>query len=123
MYWDASQAYGNNRFDKAIKAAIKTSGGSSPAPPNAPSTPAKPTDTKPAAPKPTEPAQQPASGSCSSAKPWSASTAYTGGQTVSEGGKLWKAQWWTQNEKPGAAGGVWKEAGSCNQRRSRFFRV
>jgi chitinase len=135
MYWDASQAYGNNRFDQAIKAAIKTDGGSAPAPPQptdsapaaptdsapaAPSAPTAPTDSAPAAPAPSSGS---GAGSCATAKAWSATQVYTGGQSATADGKLWTAQWWTQNEKPGPAGGVWKQAGSCGgQRRSRLFR-
>ncbi|KAI7901639.1 glycoside hydrolase superfamily [Cokeromyces recurvatus] len=51
---------------------------------------------------------------CSSNPPWSPSLVYTGGTTVSYNGKIYKAQWWTQNERPtDNPWGVWKLIGSC----------
>jgi predicted chitinase len=47
--------------------------------------------------------------------PWSAATAYTGGDTVSHGGHNWEAKWWTRGETPGTTGqwGVWADQGTC----------
>ncbi len=47
--------------------------------------------------------------------PWSASTVYNGGETVSHDGRLWRAKWWTQGEEPGTTGqwGVWTDLGPC----------
>jgi len=62
-------------------------------------------------PQPTPP--PPGGGTC--AQPWSASTAYAGGTTVSYNQRNWSSRWWTQGEQPGAAGeaGVWKDLGRC----------
>jgi chitinase len=39
---------------------------------------------------------------------------YTGGMTVSHGGRQWRAKWWTQNEAPSTGGsGVWEDLGPC----------
>ena len=52
-------------------------------------------------------------GTCSVAA-WSATTVYTGGQSVSYQGKTYSAQWWTQGDTPGTANGPWKETGTCS---------
>ncbi|WP_164863442.1 carboxypeptidase regulatory-like domain-containing protein [Agromyces sp. LHK192] len=44
---------------------------------------------------------------------WSASTVYLTGDEVTFGGKLYRAQWWTQNQQPGlTATGPWAEVGA-----------
>ncbi|KIK63096.1 carbohydrate-binding module family 5 protein [Collybiopsis luxurians FD-317 M1] len=53
------------------------------------------------------------SGLCASAPAWSPTAVYTGGSEVTYDGKLWKAQWWTQNDTPGGSVGVWVLEGSC----------
>lgn len=49
---------------------------------------------------------------------WDASTVYTGGDQVSQAGKVWEAKWWTKGDTPSKSGewGVWKEVGisTCN---------
>ncbi|WP_324786575.1 lytic polysaccharide monooxygenase [Streptomyces sp. H51] len=49
---------------------------------------------------------------CSSAAPWDAAKAYTGGQSALHRGHAWRAAWWTRGEEPGTSG-VWKDLGSC----------
>ncbi len=49
--------------------------------------------------------------SCGTA--WSATAVYTGGAVVSYSGHNWSAKWWTQNETPGGASGVWADQGTC----------
>src|SRR6476619_1628899 len=44
---------------------------------------------------------------------WSSSAVYTGGMMASYQGHNWQAKWWTQNETPGGASGVWADQGSC----------
>lgn len=45
---------------------------------------------------------------------WTNSAIYTGGETVVVDGKLWKAQWWTRNQRPDATPwGPWKQVGTC----------
>ncbi len=86
-----------------------TTGCSAPPPP--PPTPAPP----PPAPTPPSPAPSP-SGPCA---PWSATTAYNGGATVTEGGKTYVANWWTQgndpatNNGPSGSGQPWTITTSC----------
>jgi len=83
-------------------AAPSTAGPSTAAPSSvAPSPTASPTTGTPTTP----------SGSCAAA--WSASTAYNGGDKVSYGGHTWSAKWWTYNEVPGGASGVWVDGGAC----------
>ncbi|MFC8731333.1 carbohydrate-binding protein [Luteimicrobium sp. NPDC057192] len=54
---------------------------------------------------------------CSAA--WSASTVYTGGQTASENGVNYTANWWTQGDDPathngaGGTGQPWTSQGAC----------
>ncbi len=50
-------------------------------------------------------------GTCASA--WNSSSVYTGGMSASYSGHNWTAKWWTQNETPGGASGVWADNGVC----------
>jgi chitinase len=50
-------------------------------------------------------------GTCSAAA-WVATSVYTGGQTVSHGGKEYTAKWWTQGDTPGT-NAVWDETRTC----------
>ncbi|KAK9760854.1 hypothetical protein K7432_014707 [Basidiobolus ranarum] len=52
-------------------------------------------------------------GHCNSVPQWSAQDVYTGNKEVAYDGTLWKAKWWTQNDKPGS-NEVWANLGSCN---------
>ncbi|WP_432834873.1 chitinase [Dactylosporangium sp. CA-092794] len=64
-------------------------------------------------PPPTTGGPSPTTGACS-APAWVATTAYNGGAIVSYNGHTWRAQWWTQNEVPGASSsGVWVDQGTC----------
>ncbi|EIN13628.1 glycoside hydrolase family 18 protein, partial [Punctularia strigosozonata HHB-11173 SS5] len=72
MLWDASQAYANSRYDAAIKSALTAAGGTG--------------FTFPAC----------------SAPAFVSGTNYQGGSQVSfNGGHLWTAKWWTENDTPG----------------------
>ncbi|TKF30518.1 chitinase [Vibrio kanaloae] len=53
-------------------------------------------------------------GTCTNA--WDSSAVYTGGDQVTQGGKVWEAKWWTTGEDPTTAGqwGVWKEIGPAS---------
>ncbi|MGF1823425.1 glycosyl hydrolase family 18 protein [Vibrio splendidus] len=53
-------------------------------------------------------------GTCTNA--WDSSAVYTGGDQVTQGGKVWEAKWWTTGEDPTTTGqwGVWKEIGPAN---------
>ena len=52
-------------------------------------------------------------------QPWNAATAYSAGDTVTEGGTTYKANWWTQGNDPAANNGAtgtgepWTVASSC----------
>ncbi|KAI9061210.1 carbohydrate-binding module family 5 protein [Trametes sanguinea] len=122
MLWDASQAYANNRFDAAIKNAIKQSGSgsssSSPVtvPTSSHTTPATSTTTKvtttshSTTASPTTTAK---SGSCAGVSSWVANVAYNGGDTVIYNGHLWTAKWWSYGDVPGGAAGDWTDNGAC----------
>ncbi|MET9255350.1 carbohydrate-binding protein [Streptomyces sp. NPDC003717] len=62
-------------------------------------------------PTPTGPTSPPPSTACKPA--WSAASVYVAGDEAAYGGHNWKAKWWTQNEKPGAAWGPWQDEGAC----------
>jgi chitinase len=53
------------------------------------------------------------SGGCGGVAAWSNSTAYTGGSVVSFNSHKWTAKWWTFNDTPGGAAGVWTDNGAC----------
>ena len=99
---------------------ITTNCGTAPTPPSPPaptppSPPPAPTPPAPA-PAPTPPAPAPAPVSCAV---WNASTAYSGGAVVTEAGKFYKANWWSQGDDPathnGATGSgqVWTIVANC----------
>ncbi|KAF4571382.1 Chitinase 1 [Pleurotus pulmonarius] len=114
MLWDASQAFANNRFDRAIKNAIRTSGGGSgtTAPPPPPPTTTPPATTPPATtPQPTTSV---GTGSCAGVASWVSNIAYVGGSQVVFNGHLWTAKWWSQADTPGGAAGVWTDNGACS---------
>ncbi|MGL4826899.1 MAG: immunoglobulin-like domain-containing protein [Vibrionaceae bacterium] len=48
--------------------------------------------------------------------PWLPTGVYVQNDEVSHNGKLWQAQWWTQNEEPGTSGdwGVWRNIGDSD---------
>jgi chitodextrinase len=72
---------------------VTTSCGST-TPPPPPTTPVPP-------PPPTTPAPPP-----SSCTPWNSTTAYSAGAVVSEAGKTYKANWWTQGDDPATHSGA-----------------
>ncbi|MEZ8862213.1 glycosyl hydrolase family 18 protein [Vibrio sp. 10N.247.311.51] len=53
-------------------------------------------------------------GTCTNA--WDSGAVYTGGDQVTQGGKIWEAKWWTTGEDPTTTGqwGVWKEIGPAS---------
>ncbi|KAF5383561.1 hypothetical protein D9615_003762 [Tricholomella constricta] len=96
MLWDASQAYGNNRFDVAVKNAmggnIVTTATTNPGTTTTPGT-----------------------GSCAGVAAWSSTAVYVGGNKATYNGHLWTAKWWTQGETPGNAD-VWTDSGACSSK-------
>ncbi|KAI9010921.1 glycoside hydrolase family 18 protein [Phycomyces nitens] len=50
---------------------------------------------------------------CSGVPDWTTGTAYITNDTVLFGSKIWRAKWWTTNDVPGGAAGVWVGFGSC----------
>ncbi|EPX65303.1 Chitinase [Cystobacter fuscus DSM 2262] len=53
-------------------------------------------------------------GSCAGVAAWDATKVYVKGDQVTSGGKLWRAQWWTQNEVPTQSDwGVWVLVSNC----------
>ncbi|GHO47066.1 chitinase [Ktedonospora formicarum] len=75
-----------------------------------------------ATPPPTTPTATPSTptptpgggGNCAGVATWSPTIAYVGGNKVIYNGSLWQAKWWTQNDVPGGAAGVWTLLGSCS---------
>ncbi|KAJ7489453.1 glycosyl hydrolases family 18-domain-containing protein [Mycena latifolia] len=55
----------------------------------------------------------PGSGICSGVAAWVSTSVYTGGLQATYGGHLWTAKWWTTNDTPGGAAGVWTDNGAC----------
>jgi chitinase len=79
-------------------------GGATPPPPPPPTTTTAP---------PTTTGGGGGSGGCSGVAAWSSSTAYNGGAVVSFNSHKWTAKWWTFNDTPGGAAGVWTDNGAC----------
>ena len=80
-----------------------TFGGATPPPPPPPTTTTAPPTTTGGG----------GSGGCGGVAAWSSSTAYNGGAVVSFNGHKWTAKWWTFNDTPGGAAGVWTDNGAC----------
>ncbi|KAF9042916.1 glycoside hydrolase superfamily [Panaeolus papilionaceus] len=108
--------YPNSKFDNIRKNMGQGSGGggggsTAPAPTSTvttrPATTVSTTSTRPPTSTP------PTSGSCSGVAAWTNTVAYQGGATVTYGGHLWSASWWTQADVPGGPAGVWVDKGAC----------
>ncbi|KAL5523339.1 CHT2_1 [Sanghuangporus sanghuang] len=112
MMWDASQAYANSRYDIAAKNAMT---GGTAAPSSSSTRPTSTTTTTPAT-STTSTAAPTASG-CAGVAAWSNSIAYTGGSQVTFNGHLWTAKWWSFDDTPGGAAGVWTDNGPCTTAR------
>lgn len=52
-------------------------------------------------------------GSCAGVAAWSSTATYVAGNQVVYNGSLWQAKWWTYNDIPGGAAGVWTLLASC----------
>ncbi|KAI0733488.1 glycoside hydrolase superfamily [Fomitopsis betulina] len=123
MLWDASQAYANDRYDKAVKSYL--TGGSVPSststtPGSSTSTTTSTitstttvssTSTTTSAPATTTTAS---SGSCAGVATWVSNVAYTAGDQVVYNGDLWTAKWWSYADTPGGASGDWTDDGACS---------
>src|SRR5689334_12007222 len=83
------------------------SGGGSPTPTPAPTATPVPGATN-------TPTPRPGGGGSCTAPTWNATTAYTGGQSVTWNGRTYRAKWWTQNEQPPGTSGVWEDLGPCS---------
>ncbi|KAJ8702978.1 Chitinase 2 [Pleurotus ostreatus] len=84
MLWDASQAYANNRYDKAVKSALVGAGGTG--------------------------FQFP---SCS-APTFASGTNYPGGSKVSFGGYIWQAKWFASSQPANNPNGDWSAISACS---------
>lgn len=73
-----------------------------------------PGDSGPAPTPSPDPTEGPEPGDCDSPA-WSTGTVYTQGDSVSHGGSVYTARWWTQGDEPGTGGewGVWELIGTC----------
>ncbi|KEP54133.1 glycoside hydrolase family 18 protein [Rhizoctonia solani 123E] len=83
MFWDASQAYNNNRFDKAVKTFLGSTCGT--------------TFNYPACDAPA----------------WSASGQYPAGSKVSYQGYVWQAKWYASGAPANDASGTWVPVKAC----------
>ncbi|GLB43362.1 putative glycosyl hydrolase 18 family protein [Lyophyllum shimeji] len=106
MLWDASQAYGNGRFDVAVKEALGGSTGT-PTPTTNPPRTTSATTTQ------TTTTTTPGSGGCAGVAAWDSKAVYVGGNTATYNGHLWTAKWWTQGDVPGGPANVWMDGGAC----------
>ncbi|TEB39358.1 class III chitinase [Coprinellus micaceus] len=84
MMWDASQAYANNRFDKAVKNALVAAGGTGFSYP-----------------------------ACS-APAYASGRQYTGGSQVSYGGYIWQAKWSASLTPANSPNGEWSAISACS---------
>ncbi|KAI1792296.1 glycoside hydrolase [Ganoderma leucocontextum] len=125
MFWDASQAYGNNRFDKAVEAGL-SQGGSASKTTSASTTPSPASSANSA--KFTQ-LKVDAVASCANIYPWVANVAvlrsrwlmaghlplaqYNGSENVIHNGRLFAAKKWTSGSTPGRAGSDWADNGEC----------
>ncbi len=94
-------------FTKII---VQFASGSTSSPSPTPGTTPTPTPVSGVTPTPT---QGTGTGSCAGIAAWNSTTAYTGGNQVTYNGSLWQAKWWTYNDVPGGAAGVWTLVSSC----------
>ncbi|CAO3675448.1 unnamed protein product [Umbelopsis vinacea] len=85
MFWDASQAYANNRYDKSAKAAVSAAGS------------CNGNFVYPACSAPT----------------WTSTGTYTGGSTVSYNGYIWEAKWYASNAPSGDPNSDWSIISAC----------
>ncbi|KAG0375282.1 Chitinase 1 [Mortierella sp. AD032] len=76
------------------------------------SAPATTTTTRPATTTTTGPTPTPTTGACSGTPAWSATGTYTTGTKVSYQGRIYTAQWWSQNNVP-TSGAPWTDNGPC----------
>jgi len=44
---------------------------------------------------------------------WTPTWIYTGGETVTHDGRVWRAKWWTRNQEPGLPDGPWEDRGAA----------
>ncbi|KAI0757303.1 class III chitinase [Daedaleopsis nitida] len=83
MLWDASQAYVNNRYERAAKQVLVAAGGTGFTYPTC------------------------------SAPAFSSGTAYTANSQVSYNGYIWEAKWWSQNTPSADPNGDWMPISAC----------
>ncbi|KAH9885775.1 glycoside hydrolase superfamily [Cubamyces lactineus] len=121
MLWDASQAYANNRFDAAIKNAIRqgTLSPTSSQPVTVPTSSRSSTISTTSTPSSTShsttatPTTTAEAGNCAGVNAWVANVAYNGGDTVIYNGHLWTAKWWSFGDTPGGSANDWTDSGAC----------
>ncbi|KAG9311364.1 glycoside hydrolase family 18 and carbohydrate-binding module family 5 protein [Chiua virens] len=59
-------------------------------------------------------ATSPSSCLCDGVSAWNTMAVYWGGDEAVHDGHLWTAKWWTENDVPGGAAGVWEDEGACD---------
>ncbi|KXN85864.1 Chitinase 1 [Leucoagaricus sp. SymC.cos] len=131
MLWDASQAVANNRYDLAIKNALRNGGGGGGGGGGGTSPPATTTTTShtttttshtttttshtTTTTSHTTTTSNPSSGSCAGVAAWQSNVAVCGSK-VTYNGHLWAAKWWSQADVPGGSAGDWTDLGPCSAR-------
>jgi len=96
-------------FTKII---VQFAGATPPPPTPTPTAGKTPTSTPTPGTTPT-PTPTTGTGSCAGVAAWSSTATYVGGNQVTYNGSLWQARWWTYNDVPGGAAGVWTLLSSC----------
>ncbi|KAF7312135.1 Glycoside hydrolase [Mycena indigotica] len=122
MLWDASQAYANGRFDRAVKNIITTAGGGGV---STSKTASSSSSTKSSTPITSSTrssttisttistTKSSSNGNCAGVAAWVSTVAYVGGSQVTYNGHLWQAKYWSQADVPGGVAGDWTDLGAC----------
>jgi chitinase len=96
------------------KIVVQFAGGTSSSPtPTATTVGSTPTPTATTGSTPTPTPTSSTTTSCTGISAWSTGVAYVSGDKITYNGELWQAKWWTENDTPGGAAGVWTLLGSC----------
>lgn len=93
------------------KITVQFAGATPPSPTPTPTSAATRTPTPGTTPTPTPTSGT--GGSCAGVAAWVSNVAYVGGNKVTYNGSLWQAKWWTYNDVPGGAAGVWTWLANC----------
>ncbi|KAJ7052515.1 glycoside hydrolase [Mycena amicta] len=115
MLWDASQAYANGRFDKAVKSIITTAGGGGVTTTSTSTRTSSTTSATSTKTTSTTSTKTTTSSTSTTTTVTSGSCAGVAGMGFHSGGiaHLWQANWWSEADVPGGASGDWADLGAC----------